>query len=342
MRLVARAAFAVSLLFVIPVSANDPVTIDNVVAPNANSDQEPLAKEYSIDAAVRFLDSAALTWTKKRKCFTCHTNYAYLLARPMISHRVVAHQQVRTALETLVSERWQERGPRWDAEVVMSAAVLAHNDAATSQELHPATRAALDRMWTVQREDGGFDWLDCDWPPMESDDYYGATMALLAVGSAPDQYAASPAARKGMARLRKYLKANPPDNLHHQIMLMWGASKIDGIMTNKQKRQTIEKLKSIQQADGGWSLPGLMPWKRADDSPQSAASDGYASGFVVYALRQANVPKADPHIQRGVAWLKGNQRASGRWFTRSLYKDNHHFISHAGSAFAVMAIAVTE
>jgi squalene-hopene/tetraprenyl-beta-curcumene cyclase len=41
---------------------------------------------------------------------------------------------------------------------------------------------------------------------------------------------------------------------------------------------------------------------------------------------------------KGIAWLKSNQRVSGRWFTRSLNTDNYHFMTNAGTAFAVMAI----
>ena len=29
----------------------------------------------------------------------------------------------------------------------------------------------------------------------------------------------------------------------------------------------------------------------------------------------------------------------GRWFTRSLNRDNKHYLSHVGTAFAVMALA---
>ena len=43
------------------------------------------------------------------------------------------------------------------------------------------------------KEDGGFSWLKCDWPPMESDDHYGVTLAAIAVGVAPDDYVATPA-----------------------------------------------------------------------------------------------------------------------------------------------------
>ena len=32
---------------------------------------------------------------------------------------------------------------------------------------------------------------------------------------------------------------------------------------------------------------------------------------------------------------------SGRWFTRSLNRDNYHFLTHAGTAFAVMALSET-
>ena len=59
---------------------------------------------------------------------------------------------MREFAEKLVSERWPQEGPRWDAEVIAAAAALAFNDAATTGKLHPLTRTALDRMWTVQQK----------------------------------------------------------------------------------------------------------------------------------------------------------------------------------------------
>jgi squalene-hopene/tetraprenyl-beta-curcumene cyclase len=67
-------------------------------------------------------------------------------------------------------------------------------------------------------------------------------------------------------------------------------------------------------------------------------SDGYGTGFVLYVLRRAGAPADDAAIRRGVDWLKTHQRESGRWITRSLRKDGRHFLSHAGTAFAVMAL----
>ena len=47
-------------------------------------------------------------------------------------------------------------------------------------------------------------------------------------------------------------------------------------------------------------------------------------------------------IQRGAQWLRTHQRQSGGWFTRSLNRDNKHYLSHVGTAFAVMALTACE
>lgn len=323
--------------------AEEPLTLETAKRPPANSADEPLAKAYSLEKAVRFLDQASLEWTNTRKCFTCHTNFSYLMARPAVAANNKPHQQIRERLEEMVLKRWETSGPRWDAEVVMSAATLAMNDAATSGKLHPTSEVALKRMWTVQREDGGFDWLKCGWPPMESDDDYGASIALLAAHAAPGEYAQRPEVVAGLAKIHSYLKQNPPPTLHHQAMLMWADSYGAESLTAAQRKSTREQLFKLQKPDGGWALATLGDWKRADGKTQDLEnSDGYATGFVLYVLRRDGVPADDPRIRRGVEWLKANQRESGRWFTRSLNRDSRHFISHAGSAFAVLALQSCE
>ncbi|HXT58985.1 MAG TPA: prenyltransferase/squalene oxidase repeat-containing protein [Pirellulales bacterium] len=316
------------------------VTLENFVAPQPNRADEPLAKAFSLKRAVDFMDSAALDWQKSRQCFTCHTNYAFLLARPAISADAPAHAAVRSFAEKLVAERWKEQGPRWDAEVVMTGAILALNDSATTGKLHPLTREALDRTWTAQRADGGFDWLKCGWPPMESDDHFGATMAIIGAGAAPEGYAQTEAAKAGLERIRGYLQANPGPTLHHRAMVLWASTYIDGFLSADERQAVIDELAKLQRPDGGWALASLGDWQRSDGGEQDPKnSDGYGTGFVIYVLRRAGLPADDARLQRGIAWLKANQRESGRWFTRSLNKDSKHFISHAGTAFALLALA---
>lgn len=317
----------------------DQPSLKKYTPPTENRKDEPFARQYSLEKSLSFLDNSALQWQDKRGCFSCHTNFAYLYARPMVSAQAQAHDEIRQALEEMVTKRWPAAEPRWDAEVVATAAALAYNDSLTTKKLHPVTKTALDRMWTVQKKDGGIRWLLCRWPPMENDDHYGVTLAALAVGVAPEDYAKTEAARTGLDGLRAWLKANPPRNLHHKAMILWASTYLDGFMTPTQQKATVKELLSKQLPDGGWSASGLGNWKRGDKTAQELkTSDGYGTGFTIFVLRQAGIFATAPELQKGITWLKWNQRESGRWFTRSLFKDNKHYLSHAGSAFAVMAI----
>jgi squalene-hopene/tetraprenyl-beta-curcumene cyclase len=313
-------------------------------APPRPAPDEPRAGRLSLPRAGAYLDRVALDWTRERKCGTCHTNINYMMARPALAAGDgAAMAEVRGFFEGRVAG-WDgdARGakPRWDTEVVATAAALALNDAATTGRLHPRTRQALDRMWTYQREDGTWDWIKCDWPPLEHDDYYGAAFAAVGVGAAPEGYAASESARAGLDRLKRYLRETPPPSLHHAAMRLWAATKLDGLLTAAERERTIADLLTAQRPDGGWNLASLGAWSRHDGTPNDpdGPADGFGTGFVVYVLRGAGVPADHPAIRRGVAWLESNQRASGRWFTRSLSTDGPHYIANAGTGFAVLAL----
>ncbi len=308
---------------------------------------EAVRKEVSIPRARQYLDHAGLGWTTKRKCATCHTNVPYLMAAPDLGPATDAEKTVRKFFEGRV-EKWKrekhERKPHSDADTVAVAAALSFHDAKRTGKLSDVARKALDRIWDTQEADGAWEWIKCEWPPLEHDDYYGATLAAITVGHAPGGYAATEKAKAGLAKLRAYFKKTPAPTLHHEGLLLWAAQKVDGLLTKDEQAAVVKKLRGTQRADGGWSLPGLGDWKGFDgrDNNTKAPSDGYATGVVVYVLRQAGVAKDDPAVKKGVAWLKANQRESGRWFTQSLNTDSHHFISNAGTAYAVMALKACE
>src|SRR4051812_12961552 len=50
--------------------------------PAPSSAKEPLAKALSLSRAGEFLDGAVRAWTEDNNCGSCHTSYAYLMARP--------------------------------------------------------------------------------------------------------------------------------------------------------------------------------------------------------------------------------------------------------------------
>jgi squalene-hopene/tetraprenyl-beta-curcumene cyclase len=304
-----------------------------------NEPDEPIAKEFSAERARKFMDDVSLQWQRERKCVTCHTNFAYLTMGTGFGAGRSAYAAVRKFTEDLVNERWVSKGPRWDAEVLVAAMGLAVSDAEGGGKLHPLTRTALDRMWTVQQPDGGWKWLKCGWPPMESDDYFGATIALLATGRAPENYAATPAAVEGVKKVREYLAKNAPPSLHHKGMLFWASKYIEGLMTPEEQKKTVDDLLALQKPDGGWAVSTFLPWKRGDGKEQDLeSSDGYGTGYVLHLARLGGIPATDDRIAKGIRWLKTHQRESGRWFTRSLNKDGRSFLTHAGTAFSLAAL----
>jgi squalene-hopene/tetraprenyl-beta-curcumene cyclase len=62
------------------------------------------------------------------------------------------------------------------------------------------------------------------------------------------------------------------------------------------------------------------------------------TSLAIVLLRQSNVPVSDPRIQRGLAWLKREQRESGRWWMHSLYRGNYHYITYIATAEAMKAL----
>jgi squalene-hopene/tetraprenyl-beta-curcumene cyclase len=335
-------------LLILAVSAAPAIAREDIPKPfpkpAANKPDEPLAKKLSLKRGAEFIDAVAVNWTNNRKCATCHTNVAFLIARPVIKESPsTAMADVRAFFEKRAAN-WDGKDegdkPKNDEEVVVTAVALAINDARTTGKLQPVTRKALDRMWSLQRDDGSWDWEKCEWPPLEYDDYYGVVFTALGVGLAPEKYAETDKAKAGQAKIRNYLQKNAAPNLHHRAVLLWASMQVEGLMTADERAKTVKDLLELQKEDGGWSLPSLGDWKGFDGRPNNlkAPSDGYGTGFVVYILRQSGKPAKDDAVQRGVEWLKKNQRASGRWFTQSLNTDRAHYISHAGTAFALMAL----
>src|SRR5713226_2645717 len=100
------------------------------------------------------------------RCPTCRrprrTLPPYLMARPYLAAVSPEPPEVRQFFETIVEQRLEgEPALPKDgvaAVVIEVAAALAFHDRATTGKLHPSARQELDRMWTLQRSDGGWEW----------------------------------------------------------------------------------------------------------------------------------------------------------------------------------------
>jgi squalene-hopene/tetraprenyl-beta-curcumene cyclase len=307
-------------------------------------------------------------------CVSCHTAVPYALARPALRKALAEEAPSVNERRLLDNVRkrvrlWKEVAPFYSdadrgvyktvesrgTESVLNALILASNDARSGQ-LSDDTRTALDNMWAEQQtsgeKKGAWSWLRFANEPWEADDsaYYGATLAAVAAGTAPENYRARPEVQDNLKMLREYLNREcAAQTAVNRVVLLWASARVPGLLEPEQQRAIINDVLAKQQADGGWSLSTLVGgWKRGDGTPQEAKSDGYATGLITFALQLAVIPRENAQLKRGLAWLAGNQnKAEGFWLGYSLNKDEEHhltpstarFMTDAATAYAVLALS---
>jgi squalene-hopene/tetraprenyl-beta-curcumene cyclase len=358
-------------------------------AANGSHSWDPAAAAAYLDARMDlwFANGTKLkTGDTQTACVSCHAGLAYALSRPVL--RRVMHVDVPSTQEAKLiddttrrvetygthqvlydfSERRQieSRG----TEAVLNAVILTSADAARNlREPSGPAKKALARLWDTQRPDGRWDWLEFGLEPWETTEaaYHGATFAAFAVGTATGQHDTVAAA--GIERLRSYLSTNyQSQHLYNRTWALLASTRLKRVITDAQRDVLIDELVRAQRDDGGWSLEAMGPWKWSKTAPPVKSpgdldaslltqSDGYATGLVVYTLKQAGIAFSHAAIRQGIQWLETNQRAipvpdvPGRaWYAHSLNYDREHggekgepwrrlFMSDTATAFAILALA---
>jgi squalene-hopene/tetraprenyl-beta-curcumene cyclase len=337
---------------------------------------EPDARAFNAKGAAAYLDARAeswSTWSNAQRdrgtfCMSCHTTLPYALARPELRERMGETQPA--GAETKIVDNLLTRARNWRdvepfypdqtrgipktsesraIEAVMNAVVLSRRDA-RSGHLSDDTRTAFDVMWALQMKtgpnNGAWTWLNFNYEPWESPNspYFGASLAAIAVGSAPERYAASPVIQDRLQALRGYFqRQHGTVSLLNQLMGLWASGVVPDLLTADQRSATIAAAFAAQQADGGWSTSSLGTYERVDKTANETSSDGYGTALACLALQAAGVE--DPRVTTGLDWLRHNQdSATGRWTATSLNKQRDpasepgKFMDDAATAYAVLAL----
>src|SRR3984885_14637383 len=235
-------------------------------------------------AAAAYLDQRAdwwMSWPQSVRdhdtfCISCHTAVPYALGRPAL--RAALGEQSPSATERKLLDNVargvrlgnqvepfysdEKRGAPKTAEsrgteAVLNALILASYDGHAGK-LSDDARMALDNMWALQLKTGeakgAWTWLNFHNQPWEADDsqFWGATLAALAVGSAPKDYQAT--VQDNVNILSEYLqREQSSQSLLNRTVLLWASTKIPGLLKPEQKKSIVDELLSKQQSDGGWS-----------------------------------------------------------------------------------------
>lgn len=347
--------------------------------------QSSAATSWDQKTAAAYLDRRASWWMEWPKsardhqtfCVSCHTAVPYALSRsalrkPLAETAPSANERRLLDNVTKRVRLWKEVEPFYSdaargvyktvesrgTESVLNALILASNDAQNGK-LSDDARSAFDNMWLQQQttgdKKGTWQWLRFENEPWEADDsdFYGATLATIAIGAAPGNYRAKAEIQNNLKMLGEYLNREcTAQTTINRAALLWASAKVPGLLESEKQKAIIAELLAKQQPDGGWSLSSLSgEWKRHDGTPQEAKSDGYATGLITFALQQAGIPKENVQEKKALAWLAANQsKTEGNWPSSSLNNSKEHhlspetalFMNDAATAFAVLALTEAE
>jgi ankyrin repeat protein len=300
------------------------------------------------DAAARgiaAIQKAQSTWytANKQVCASCHHQYQPALAYHVARERGVPVDETIATADALKAFTFADIDRAIQYSYVIEPAMddAYRMVAAHAAGVQPNLGAAVYARLLISRQNADGDWDGFHQRPPSS--YSRFTMAALGLRAVqlyhhPSQKVAANAA---IARARRFLESREARSTEEQ------AYRLIGLKWAGADRNTLQRLardlKAAQHPDGGW---GALAGR---------ASDAYATGQALVALREGGVGEIDPGWRRGVAYLVKTQAPDGSWRLKSRlnppaplsppyfdagYPDGHdQFISMTAASWAVMALA---
>jgi ankyrin repeat protein len=306
---------------------------------------QPAGEEKSdlrgaIGRGLTVLQSSSTEYFKQSGCVGCHhqnlTGVAVASAQKHGLHvdEATAAEQIRVVKTEFLSQR---DGLLQGFFISVDSLALALLQ--LSEQSYPAdevTDSIAALIASQQSSDGSWKGFLVVRPPLESSDYVRTAFAAGALA----RYGIP--ARKAefderIARARQWLlqaRAELPYERCFQLLgLKWTGAEPQAI------ERAAAEVRKLQRPDGGW--PQI----------RQLASDAYATGLALYALRQAGESPQSDVYQRGARFLLSSQNPDGTWhvasrapklqpYFQSGFPHGHdQWISAAATAWSVAALA---
>ncbi len=330
---------------------------------------EPRVKAYgadSVKAAATYLNDGAICWVREKTCINCHTTGPYMSERPALSSVLgKPNEEVLAAFVNAVPAKITPQvetdkaghkyyGGSWTS--IWRSLSLAEWDKHVTGKLSEHTDRSLREMFTRQSSSGAFvSYGEVEIPHITTD-FELTLQAVRAVTAAPGWLAGlkDPELIARIDQTKSWLRAAKPKNDFDRILRLQLAHYLPELVTQADRDAALALLSSKQHADGGWStrdMSAVSDWhyqmsdtvvKLITSLPDAAKpeSDAYMTAFAIVLMKQNGVATSDERIQRGLAWLKKEQRVSGRWWMHSLYRGNYHYITYIATCQALKALAL--
>lgn len=334
------------------------------------SADEPRVREFGIEsvkAAARYLNDGAVSWVREKSCVNCHTTGPYLSERPALipqlgaaNAEIVADfvgfvpKEIKAVAET-ATKSGHKHYPSAFTSVWRSLGLAEWDKHVTGHTSEPTDRSLRD-MFERQSASGAFVSHGEVEIPHITTDFELSLQAARAMVAAPGWLAGltDESLRARVEKLKAWLKQPVLKNDFDRVLRLQLAAHLPELVPQTERETALKLLSSKQHAYGGWStrdFSALHDWhfeisdavaRLITSLPDAAQpeSDAYMTAMGIILMRESGVPASDERIQRAAAWLKKEQRISGRWWMHSLYRGNYHYITYIATCQALKALAL--
>jgi squalene-hopene/tetraprenyl-beta-curcumene cyclase len=306
---------------------------------------------------------------REKSCVNCHTTGPYLSERPALipqlgkpSEEIVADfiefvpKEVKEVKETATKSGYKHMPGAFTA--VWRSLGLAEWDKHVTGKTFEHTDRSIRDMFERQSASGAFVSHGEVEIPHITTDFELSLQAMRTITAAPGWLAGLKDEKliAKVEKLKTWLRTTEPKNDWDRVLSLQLANYLPELVSAEKRDAALKLLSSKQHADGGWStrdFSALKDWHfEVSETVQKLItsladatkpeSDAYMTALAVVLMRQSGVPAKDERIQRAVAWLKHEQRISGRWWMHSLYRGNYHYITYIATCQALKALALCD
>jgi hypothetical protein len=303
---------------------------------------------------IEWLQPAAVNWQRKSQCYGCHVQTQAIMGLSVARgyKYLVSPEALQELVEFTRNDALHMDGSYWggfafltgqketltgggSSATQFAVMAFAHFDEAERTKGDRTFIRALDYLLAKKQDPDGKILVDHVRYPIIQGALMTTTNTVIASMKAYKDTGESrykEAAERGLGWIESARLGSTQDEVFKLVALSrYGRPDQQAVVT-----QSIERLKKEQRPDGGWEeFPGPQnyPYSR----PSGGGSNAFATGQVLYALKQAGVPVQSREFARGVRFLIATQKENGAWPVMNTWSDDPS--EFAPSMWAIIGLA---